>query len=493
MINTIISSRKTLTLRNNSTNLFDIDSISLLIGRNGTGKTKTLQEIARVFSPGRRQLSLDEPCKLILDSDRLATPEQLSEWGVVYYTPAQLRPDLRSTPNCINASKRPVENYNNLDRYSNILEAFGLSIELTATLRAEYKKTARLLAEALAKNRKFRTADAVNAFDFDNLDTRKRAFEGLSEFEASQSEYDKAEGHYTDALQALTELIQHKILESAEDVRVFACIAVVTQYVEKRKINISLVIGMIARFLELRFLPSLHMDAKEAEMRQLAEFTYHHIYQLGFEKTPGGSNHVQLYSRILSSPEDRENLELLPLAKICRLDYPSISSGQWAIMQQTIAIYESLKTLAERGKRKLLVLLDEGDAFLHLEWQRQYVFQINTFLSQCKRELGIECLQLILATHSPFLATDIPREFVETFDSDIPPPSFGAPMQLILNRSFGARSMGEFAIREINKTLDHASQGLVTERDRYIKGIIEDPVITREIDYLLNKAGQHAD
>ncbi|KTB61510.1 hypothetical protein AO067_20025 [Pseudomonas viridiflava ICMP 13104] len=127
-----------------------------------------------------------------------------------------------------------------------------------------------------------------------------------------------------------------------------------------------------------------------------------------------------------------------------------------------------------------------------MEWQRQYVFQINTFLSQCKAELGIECLQLILATHSPFLATDVPRDFVETFDSETPPPSFGAPIQLILNRSFGARSMGEFAIREINKTLDHASQGLITERDRYIKSIIEDPIITREIDYLLSKASEDA-
>ncbi|KTB61511.1 hypothetical protein AO067_20030 [Pseudomonas viridiflava ICMP 13104] len=226
-----------------------------------------------------------------------------------------------------------MENYNNLDRYSNILEAFELSIELTATLKAEYRKTARLLAEALAKNRQFRTPEAIDAFDFENLDDRKKKFDSLSEFESSQAEYDMAESHYSNALQDLAELIKHKILESAEDARVFACIAVVTHFTEKRKINISLIIGMIARFLELKFLPSLRMDSREVEMRQLAELAHHHIYELEFEIVPGGSNNVQIYSRTLSSPEDRANFELLPLSKICRLDYPHISSGQWAIMQ----------------------------------------------------------------------------------------------------------------------------------------------------------------
>ncbi|MEH6350692.1 hypothetical protein [Pseudomonas sp. 3JA] len=486
MIRTILTGRKTLNLRSSALNLFDIDSISLLIGKNGSGKTRTLQEIAEAFGTRRNQ-SLDEPCKIILSTERLATPEQLNDWGILYYTPAQNRPSIRSTKNFINASKRPVENLNNLDRYSNILAAFGLDVELTATLRAEYRKIARLLAEALLKNRQFRTAAILDAFNFAELEERKRIFDNVSEFEASQSEYNLADSRYTEQFQTLVELLLRKLHQSARAHQVFACLAVVTQLLEKRQASIVLVISFLKTYLDFEFLPSPQDDPRLPELHRLAKMTEYLLRHEHFEPAPGSSSNVLIYTRPLITQEQRVRLERLEAFKLCRLGYPHISSGQWAIMQQIIALYESLKELRTRGFRKLLVMIDEGDAFLHLEWQRQYVYQINDFLSQCKEELQIDCLQLILASHSPLLATDVPREFVATFDSDEPQPSFGAPMQLVLNRSFGARSMGAFAIREINKTLHNAAQGQMTERDSYVRSIIEDPIISREIDYLLNK------
>ncbi|MDU8362440.1 hypothetical protein [Pseudomonas syringae group sp. J309-1] len=492
MIRNIQATRKALTLRNDAINLFSIDSISLLIGENGSGKTSMLQEIAHAFVPHRRSHSLEEPCKIILESERPATIEQLSMWGVVYYTPAQNRPNLRSAKNFINASNRPVKNLSNLDRYSGILEGFGLNIELTATLKAEHRKIARLLAEALVKNRQFRTSSIIESFDFEALDERKQKLDKLSEFESSQSEFDLAEARYSEAFQNLSNLLQFKLRDSASNRRVFACMAVVTHFTERRRVNISLIIGMMTRFLELDFLPLLREDPRESEMREIAEFTDVYMGDMHFQALQSSKN-VEIYSRILTSSNERADLEMLPVFKICRLGYPHISSGQWAIMQQVIALYESLKVLRQRGLLSLLVLVDEGDAFLHLEWQRLYLYQLDAFLNQCKIELGVECLQLVLASHSPLLATDVPRDFVTRFDSESTHPTFGAPMQLILNRSFGSRSMGEFAMQEINKTLHNAAQGYQTERDRYVYSIIEDPIITREIDYLLGQRDENVD
>ncbi|AWT10038.1 hypothetical protein DM292_07380 [Stutzerimonas frequens] len=492
MIKTILTLRKTLTLRSSAPNLFDIDSISLLIGKNGSGKTRTLLEIAQAFGT-RRDPSLDEPCKIILDTERLATPEQLSTWGVLYYTPAQNRPSLRSTKNFLNASKRPVENLNNLDRYSNILQAFGLNVELTATLRAEYRKLARLLAEALLKNRQFRTPAARDNFNFTELDECKQKLDSVSEFEASQSEYDQAEASFKECFQALTEIVLRQLHESAKDHKVFACVAVVTHLMERRQAGINLVISLLKRYLDMELLPQLKEDPRLPDLYRLIQATEFLLRREPFKPKPGSGINVAIYTRTLATPEERSRLEKNEAFKLCRLGYPHISSGQWAIMQQIIALYESLRELQARGLSKLLVLIDEGDAFLHLEWQRQYLYQLNVFLSQCKTELGINCLQLILASHSPLLATDVPRDFVVTFDSDKQQPSFGAPIQLILNRSFGARTMGEFAILEINKTLHNAAEGQLTDRDHYVRSIIEDPVITREIDYLLGRRAVHAD
>lgn len=488
MIRTLLTARKALTLRNDAPNLFDIDSISLLIGKNGSGKTLTLQEVVHAFGPHRARTQVD-PCKVLLDTGRPATPDQLRKWGVVYYTPAQNRPKLRSTPNFINASKRPVENLHDLDRYADILNVFELRIELTATLRAEYRKIARLLAEALLKTSRFRTLAARERFDFEELDQRKRVLDNVPEFEASQSEYDQAEVRYSEYFQTLTEVLLKSLHESASPHGVFACAAVVTHLIEKRQATSNLVIALLKEHLGTPLLPSLQPPAQLPEQLRLVKVTEQLLKREYFTPAPDDSSTVGIYTRPLMDQAARALLERLEIFKLCRLGYPEISSGQWAIMQQTIALYESLKKLRSRGKRKLLVLIDEGDAFLHLEWQRQYVYHLNLFLSRCKTELDIDCLQLLLATHSPLLATDIPRDFVATFDNEKAQPSFGAPMQLLLNRSFGARSIGEFAIGQINQTLLNATDGQLTERDHYIRSVIEDPVITREIDYLLSRRG----
>jgi ABC-type cobalamin/Fe3+-siderophores transport system ATPase subunit len=483
-------SDKKITLRNSSPNLFDIDSISLLIGKNGSGKTLALQSIIKAFNAKDKDL-LSNSCELSFDYRKSYNKDDTNKWGVIYYTPAQNRPIRNNSISFLDASKRKIENLFHLDRYSDVLGAFDLKLELVATIKSEHKKIGDLLAESLIKNKNFRSKTIQEKFDFTKASQLKTKLESTSDFEIPQEEFEKLSQSYTNLLSSLSELILDTIIHSTSEARTFSCLATATHIIEKEKLGITHLIEFIRTYLKIDLFPPLKLRRTDlASHVRLADDVEIRLHN--FKKAPTLGSRVS-YSYHLTTKGKRNEIENSPIFTLCKIDFPAISSGQWAIMKQTIAIYESLFDLAKKKKNpNILLLIDEGDAFLHLEWQRRYIMQINDFLYRCKKDLDIKNLQLILATHSPLLATDIPRDFVCTLDSPDPQPSFAAPLQLILNKSFNSRSIGEFATREINRTLHRIKSGKLENKDLYIIEMIDDPVIKREILYLLKEAKENA-
>jgi len=71
-------------------------------------------------------------------------------------------------------------------------------------------------------------------------------------------------------------------------------------------------------------------------------------------------------------------------------------------------IYEK----TNKNKKSFIILIDEPDLHLHLEWQRQYIQKlIDVFWNFLKDNTDIS-LHFIIATHSPFILSDIPAENV---------------------------------------------------------------------------------
>ncbi|MNM98022.1 hypothetical protein D3C81_1105430 [compost metagenome] len=164
--------------------------------------------------------------------------------------------------------------------------------------------------------------------------------------------------------------------------------------------------------------------------------------------------------------------------------FQNMSSGQLAILAQLSLISDAVKSFSERNIKRVLLLIDEGDAFLHLEWQRKYIGHLNGMLARLKSEYGMISLQLILATHSPLLATDVPKEFIcrmEAKGSDVAPSAFAAPLHELLNQSFGAKTVGEFASRKINEVVSDFSKGKRSEEGDYIVSSIDNPIIKAEV------------
>lgn len=61
----------------------------------------------------------------------------------------------------------------------------------------------------------------------------------------------------------------------------------------------------------------------------------------------------------------------------------------------------------ESKKTDILILIDEPDLHLHLDWQRQYIQKLIDVFSTLDSDIK---LHFIIATHSPFIISDLPKE-----------------------------------------------------------------------------------
>jgi predicted ATP-dependent endonuclease of OLD family len=169
-----------------------------------------------------------------------------------------------------------------------------------------------------------------------------------------------------------------------------------------------------------------------------------------------------------------------------RLD--GMSSGQAALMSQFCRIAKALNRMAKRRK-SILLLIDEGDAFLHLEWQRIYIHQLNKFLAMERDKLGLETLQVVMSTHSPLLATDVPKQFICRLDEGAhgkTPIAFAATLHALLNQSFQSKTIGAFASHRINELINNLNEGIKGNRDKIVADSIDNPIILAELDRLVN-------
>lgn len=181
----------------------------------------------------------------------------------------------------------------------------------------------------------------------------------------------------------------------------------------------------------------------------------------------------------------------LNIKKFFNIELKNMSSGEMALLEQIGKIDNSIKKMNKKGIKKILLLIDEGDAFLHLDWQRKYIFTLNKVLSRIKQELKIEALQLILATHSPILATDIPKEFIcrlgTSSKNDI--SGFAAPLYQLLDESFDTKTIGQFSSEKINKVIDriNKNENEIEDSDCYIIDQIDNNLIKNELKNLIKQ------
>jgi len=88
----------------------------------------------------------------------------------------------------------------------------------------------------------------------------------------------------------------------------------------------------------------------------------------------------------------------------------NLSSGEyarWALFARIYGHAENKQLGFDDDYRTLILLLDEADMLLHPEWQRNYVEQIVLFAKKMFPDIVV---QIIIATHSPIMLSDIPKQ-----------------------------------------------------------------------------------
>lgn len=472
-----------------SENIFDIDSLSLLIGPNGSGKTYFLRTLIEELVPSRL-LSLTKDWRAEFDFEAEDGDRPLQGWGVVYYNPVPHRPKFRARKGFVDASGKTTGNMFELASHSDILQGFGLKARLTATLNANIDELCKLLADGILESDHDQHPTLYPLINHIRVSVQKLSpaltFNIKDEIARLEGEIRSGKDSFYAAFQK--ETIDHNI-KTLGARRTYATFAVLNYLINTRALTKKKAIGYLHAHLEIEpFLAAVAPISQEEKRKQLTLIDNTIALMEALNIKPDQLN-GRLFDNItyrLQLEQDRPLFEQRHHPHAFAIDFPGLSSGEHAICNQLIALKAAIRSLSKCPN--ILVLIDEGDAFLHLAWQRCYVLEVNNFLARCKAELGIANLQLVLASHSPLLTSDVPSAFIcrlEAESTSQAQPSFAAPIHAILNLSFGASTIGEFATRRINATIDKLQKKQpLTPTDEYVIASIDDPIIVRELKRL---------
>jgi len=171
-------------------------------------------------------------------------------------------------------------------------------------------------------------------------------------------------------------------------------------------------------------------------------------------------------------------LLLLDLDKIVKLpfeiNFKELSNGEENFLLMIALIEVGIKSFFKRNNKnkeiKVYLLLDEIETNFHPNWQKSLIIRFITYLSLINKyifEYKLKC-NLIFATHSPFIISDLPKENIIFLDKDEngkckvvdglneKKETFGANIHTLLSDSFFMEDglMGEFAKSKIQEIID---------------------------------------
>lgn len=162
--------------------------------------------------------------------------------------------------------------------------------------------------------------------------------------------------------------------------------------------------------------------------------------------------------------------------------WEGISSGQLAKLNFYSQVHERLQS---HDKSKLLVMiLDEPEVYLHPEWQRRFLYEMQLFIKSLYPKKTLPFIQMILLTHSPIAISDLPTDVVNVFGKHkrLNPlnNTFGDNIHTNFYNAFLTTSTkGEIFNNFFRKTLDKLKKSSVVDKEYLVKQInqIGDPLI----------------
>lgn len=174
-----------------------------------------------------------------------------------------------------------------------------------------------------------------------------------------------------------------------------------------------------------------------------------------------------------------------------------ISSGHSAYLDMCARINLARKSGEIRNKENVILLIDEGDIYLHPEKQLAY---LNNLLKLLQILYVDKKVQVIITSNSPFIVSDVQTSnilYLENVDGKINiakssiSNTFASNINTLLLDSFFIQNglIGQFAFEKINRILKEICDGNISDENfKYIKdviGIIGEPIIRRKLEHML--------
>ncbi|SHG07496.1 AAA domain-containing protein, putative AbiEii toxin, Type IV TA system [Chryseobacterium vrystaatense] len=173
----------------------------------------------------------------------------------------------------------------------------------------------------------------------------------------------------------------------------------------------------------------------------------------------------------------------------------SLSAGEQSYLSFVSRFYSLIHDKSVTLQKNLMILIDEGDAGFHPEWQRKFFKNAMDFLSSIFADKNI---QLIFTSNTPFLTSDLLKcqiLFVDktengksTFLSkrNHNENTFAANIHTLFSDSFYMDGMliGEYAKDKINKIISYLNNKKVSKPNDNYKKIIDsigEPILRKKL------------
>jgi predicted ATPase len=483
--------------------LFKASSVNVIIGTNGSGKTRALRLIAAAMRESGEAFG----CRVNFAGAKNKQATVLNRTGVIFFTPipffVELPPNERRFINATTTSSNHRDSISiDFQSLELLKEKLGIRSSPVITMACDDDRLLAVLSRLLV--RVISQAQPLPAA-FSNLPVdaiRKKAdsiLRVLSEAEMRKTIPGRSTGFKKNSSQDLGEQLVESVRQIIVHTHQAEYLPVMTglQSVSDRghdnnRLSIDFFKVALGMNFELRTeyrAPRVSRESTVSDLKEkieLAKKIYNGEDGWSVTRLPW-----QLQATIdYKSAKNLIRYSMDELQSIVSVGWDGFSSGQLALLNQFTNIAKHAGTMVNAGIEEILLLLDEGDIFLHASWQQRYVELLNTLTDELLK-IGIRSVQIILTTHSASVITDIPSRYIVRLDSDGDSDSrqirgFAAAPQDILNSSFEADAIGSFAKKILTETARNIKKNGGSARDHAIVSLIDDPVIRREFERLVS-------
>lgn len=148
------------------------------------------------------------------------------------------------------------------------------------------------------------------------------------------------------------------------------------------------------------------LDINRIQFTPLLEFDDHlsGIDQVAVFKSASGEKWFKFQLGAVEQKIFKAFARIFDFPEIVQAEWAGISSGHRAFINLFAHLHSAVRRVGQHDN--VLICIDEGDLYLHPEWQREFLSKILKVVPAILKKK----LQFILTTHSPFLVSDLPRE-----------------------------------------------------------------------------------